>query len=315
MSSRIAEVRAFTRFYTAVIGVLDEGLLGTPFSVTEARVLFELAQADATDVADLRRSLRLDSGYMSRIAARLEADGLVTRAPSGRDARRQVLALTPRGREVFADLDARSADQVTHLLDKLGDADQERLVTAMGTVRSLLGAAQGDGLPATARTVVLREPGPGDLGWVVARHGALYAAEYGWSAEFEGLVARIVADYAAGHDPRREAAWIAELDGEPVGCVFCVARDETTAQLRILLVEPAARGLGIGARLVAECLRFATAAGYESMMLWTNDVLTSARRIYEAAGFRLVEEEPHHSFGQDLVGQVWERRLVPDADA
>jgi DNA-binding MarR family transcriptional regulator/GNAT superfamily N-acetyltransferase len=315
MSSRIAEVRAFTRFYTAVIGVLDEGLLGTPYSVTEARVLFELAQSAATDVADLRRSLRVDSGYMSRIAARLEADGLVTRAPSGRDARRQVLALTPRGREVFADLDARSADQVTHLLDKLGDADQERLVTAMGTVRSLLGAAQGDGLPATARTVVLREPGPGDLGWVVARHGALYAAEYGWSAEFEGLVARIVADYAAGHDPRREAAWIAELDGEPVGCVFCVARDETTAQLRILLVEPAARGLGIGARLVAECLRFATAAGYESMMLWTNDVLTSARRIYEAAGFRLVEEEPHHSFGQDLVGQVWERRLVPDADA
>jgi DNA-binding MarR family transcriptional regulator/GNAT superfamily N-acetyltransferase len=315
MNSRIAEVRAFTRFYTAVIGVLDEGLLGTPYSVTEARVLFELAQADATDVADLRRSLRLDSGYMSRIAARLEADGLVTRAPSGRDARRQVLALTPRGREVFADLDARSADQVTHLLDKLGDADQERLVTAMGTVRSLLGAAQGDGLPATARAVVLREPAPGDLGWVVARHGALYAAEYGWSAEFEGLVARIVADYAAGHDPRREAAWIAELDGEPVGCVFCVARDETTAQLRILLVEPAARGLGIGARLVAECLRFATAAGYESMMLWTNDVLTSARRIYEAAGFRLVEEEPHHSFGQDLVGQVWERRLVPDADA
>jgi DNA-binding MarR family transcriptional regulator/GNAT superfamily N-acetyltransferase len=289
--------------------VLDEGLLGTPYSVTEARVLFELAQSDATDVADLRRGLRLDSGYMSRIAARLEADGLVTRAPSGRDARRQVLALTPRGREVFADLDARSADQVAHLLDKLGEADQERLVTAMGTVRSLLGAAQGDGLPATARTVVLREPGPGDLGWVVARHGSVYAAEYGWNAEFEGLVARIVADYAAAHDPRREAAWIAELDGEPVGCVFCVARDDTTAQLRILLVDPAARGLGIGARLVAECLRFATAAGYESMMLWTNDVLTSARRIYEAAGFRLVDEEPHHSFGQDLVGQVWERRL------
>jgi DNA-binding MarR family transcriptional regulator/GNAT superfamily N-acetyltransferase len=309
MDSPVAEVRAFTRFYTAVIGVLDEGLLGTPYSVTEARVLFELAQSDATDVADLRRGLRLDSGYMSRIAARLEADGLVTRAPSGRDARRQVLALTPRGREVFADLDARSADQVAHLLDKLGEADQERLVTAMGTVRSLLGAAQGDGLPATARTVVLREPGPGDLGWVVARHGSVYAAEYGWNAEFEGLVARIVADYAAGHDPRREAAWIAELDGEPVGCVFCVARDDTTAQLRILLVDPAARGLGIGARLVAECLRFATAAGYESMMLWTNDVLTSARRIYEAAGFRLVDEEPHHSFGQDLVGQVWERRL------
>jgi DNA-binding MarR family transcriptional regulator/GNAT superfamily N-acetyltransferase len=309
MDSPVAEVRAFTRFYTAVIGVLDEGLLGTPYSVTEARVLFELAQSDATDVADLRRGLRLDSGYMSRIAARLEADGLVTRAPSGRDARRQVLALTPRGQEVFADLDARSADQVAHLLDKLGEADQERLVTAMGTVRSLLGAAQGDGLPATARTVVLREPGPGDLGWVVARHGAVYAAEYGWNAEFEGLVARIVADYAAAHDPRREAAWIAELDGEPVGCVFCVARDDTTAQLRILLVDPAARGLGIGARLVAECLRFATAAGYESMMLWTNDVLTSARRIYEAAGFRLVDEEPHHSFGQDLVGQVWERRL------
>lgn len=303
--ARIAAVRAFTRAYTAVLDLLDEGLLHTPFSVTEARIIFELAQQEATEVAELRRLLRIDAGYMSRITARLEADGLVTRRPSPVDGRRQVLRLTDAGRAAFATLDARSTEQVAGLLAALPDAEQQRVVAAMEVVRIALGDRPPDG----PRPVLLRPPGPGDYGWVVARHGALYAQEYGWNADFEALVARIVADYVEHRDPAREAAWIAEVDGEPAGCVFCVAKHETTAQLRILLVEPWARGRGIGARLVDQCLRFATGAGYRSIMLWTNDVLVSARRIYEAAGFTLVEEEPHHSFGRDLVGQFWTRDL------
>jgi DNA-binding MarR family transcriptional regulator/GNAT superfamily N-acetyltransferase len=304
-TDRIAAMRAFTRFYTSIIGVLDEGLLHTPFSVAEGRVLFELAQRDETGVADLRRTLSIDAGYMSRIAARLEADGLVIRQPDPSDARRQVLALTAAGRHVFEDLNRRSSEQVAQLLFGLDDATQREVVAAMEKIR----AAFGDLSPVPPPTVVLRGPRPGDYGWIVSRHGALYAAEYGWDSTAEGFIARIVADFAESHDPLREAAWIAEVDGEPVGCVFCVARDETTAQLRVLLVEPTARGLGIGSRLVDECLRFARSAGYRSIMLWTNDVLVSARRIYEAAGFRLVEEEAHHSFGRDLVGQTWVRDL------
>jgi DNA-binding MarR family transcriptional regulator/RimJ/RimL family protein N-acetyltransferase len=302
---RVAELRAFTRFYTSVLGVLDEGLLDTPFSVTEARIIFELAQHEATELADLRRRLGVDAGYMSRIAARLETGGLLTRERSPVDGRRQVLRLTDQGRAAYAVLDARAAEQAGELLGRLPDPVQQRVLAAMGTIRAVLGDRDGE----RPRTVVLRPPGPGDYGWIVARHGALYAAEHGWDTSFEGLVARIVADFLAGHDPVREAAWIAEVDGEPVGCVFCVARDETTAQLRILLVEPDARGYGIGTRLVDECVRFARRAGYERIVLWTNDVLLSARRIYEGAGFTLDEEEPHHSFGQDLVGQMWSRDL------
>jgi DNA-binding MarR family transcriptional regulator len=305
-AGRIEAMRAFTRFYTSVLEVLGEGLLHTPYSVAEARVIFEVAQRDATPVAGLRRELRLDAGYLSRITARLESDGLVTRRRDDGDGRRQVLGLTEGGREVFATLDARAADQVAGLLSRLDDAAQREVVAAMDSIRAALGGA--DAGPAV-RAVILRPPGPGDLGWVVARHGALYAAEYGWDATFEGLVASIVGEFAAGHDPAREAVWIAEVDGEPAGCVFCVARDATTAQLRLLLVEPSARGLGIGARLVDECLRFARLAGYRSIALWTNDVLVSARRIYEAAGFGLVEEQAHHSFGVDLVGQTWSRDL------
>ncbi|HUG85944.1 MAG TPA: bifunctional helix-turn-helix transcriptional regulator/GNAT family N-acetyltransferase, partial [Euzebya sp.] len=301
---RVAAVRSFTRFYTSMFEVLEEGLLHTPYSVTEARVIFELAQRDATDVAQLRRDLRVDAGYMSRIAARFEADGLITRERSDLDARRQVLRLTDQGQAVFKTLDRRSAEQVTKLLADVDDADQQRLLAAMDTIRTVL--ADEDPPP---RMVVLRAPTAGDYGWVVSRHGAIYAAEYGWDETFEGLVARIVGDYVAAHDPARESAWIAEVDGEPVGCVFCVARDATTAQLRILLVEPHARGLRIGTRLVEECLRFAKAAGYRAITLWTNDVLVSARRIYEAAGFELIQEEPHHSFGHDLVGQHWSRDL------
>jgi DNA-binding MarR family transcriptional regulator/GNAT superfamily N-acetyltransferase len=303
-ADRVAALRAFTRAYTALLGVLDEGLLHSPYSVTEARVIFELAQRELTHVADLRRDLGIDAGYMSRITARLEADGLVRRERSQADARRQVLRLTEQGRVVFDMLDARAAEQATQLLAGMPDPVQRRVVAAMDTIR----AAFADGATSPS-TVVLRAPEPGDLGWVVARHGVLYAAEYGWDETFEGLVARIVGEFAADHDPRREAAWIAEIDGEPVGCVFCVAADEATAQLRLLLVEPTARGRGVGRRLVDECVRFARRTGYRSIVLWTNDVLVSARRIYEAAGFALVDEDPHHSFGHDLVGQHWSLEL------
>ncbi|HSJ43129.1 MAG TPA: bifunctional helix-turn-helix transcriptional regulator/GNAT family N-acetyltransferase [Euzebyales bacterium] len=304
-AERVAGVRRFTRFYTTVFEVLEEGLLDTPYSVTEAHVIFELAQRDATDMADLRRDLRIDPGYLSRIVARFEADGLVSRHRSDIDLRRQVLALTARGHEVYSTLDGRSSAQVAQLLADIPDADQRRLIASMETIRAIL----GDDDRRIPRAVVLRSPEPGDYGWIVARHGALYAAEYGWDETFEGLVAQIVADYVAAQNPTRERAWIAEVDGERVGCVFCVAKDEQTAQLRILLVEPTARGLGIGSRLVDECLRFATHAGYTTVTLWTNDVLVAARRIYEAAGFTLVDEEPHHSFGHDLVGQHWSRDL------
>jgi DNA-binding MarR family transcriptional regulator/GNAT superfamily N-acetyltransferase len=303
-ADRVAALRAFTRSYTALLGVLDEGLLHSPYSVTEARVIFELAQRELTHVADLRRDLGIDAGYMSRITARLEADGLVRRERSLTDARRQVLRLTEQGRAVFDMLDARAAEQATQLLAGMPDPVQRRVVAAMDTIR----AAFADQATSPS-TVVLRAPAPGDLGWVVARHGAQYAAEYGWDDTFEGLVARIVGDFAADHDPKREAAWVAEIDGEAVGCVFCVAADETTAQLRLLLVEPTARGRGVGRRLVDQCVRFARRAGYRSIVLWTNDVLVSARRIYEAAGFTLVDEEPHHSFGHDLVGQHWSLEL------
>jgi DNA-binding MarR family transcriptional regulator/GNAT superfamily N-acetyltransferase len=303
----VAEVREFNRFYTGVIGVLAEGLLHTPYSLTEARVIFELAQQEETEVATLRRHLDLDAGYLSRILARFETDGLVARQQSTVDARRQVVRLTVAGRAVFATLDSRSSRDVAALLARLDEPGRHRLLAAMGTVRRLLDP------PPAVREPVLREPGPGDLGWVVARHGALYAAEYGWDATFEALVARILADFVDHRDPARERGWIAEVDGEPVGCVFCVRAevraDEETAKLRLLLVEPAARGMGVGARLVEECLAFARGAGYRRMTLWTNDVLVQARRRYERAGFTLVSSNPHHSFGHDLTAQVWERDL------
>lgn len=305
IESKVRTVRAFNRFYTGVLGVLDEGLLDSPYSLTEARVLFELARADATEVTELRRSLGLDAGYLSRLLARFEADGLIARRRSATDARRQVISLTPRGHEVFADLDTRSSKQIGELLGALTEADQRRLLGAMDTIGALLRPEESD----RGGTVILREPEPGDYGWVIERNGAIYAREYGWDASYEALVARIVADHIDNHDPRRERAWIAELDGEPVGCVFCVTKDDTTAKLRLLLVEPTARGMGVGARLVRECLQFAKGAGYREITLWTNDVLTAARRIYEAAGFRLVDEESHHSFGHDLVGQNWTKEL------
>lgn len=286
-----------------MIGVLDEGLLSTRFSLTAARVVFELGQRSATDVADLRAALDLDAGYQSRILARFELDGLAARQRSLSDARRQVVRLTERGQAAYAELDERSDGQVRGLLGGIDDEGQRRLVGAMDAVQAVLGGAP------RADALVLRPPYPGDYGWIVHRHGVGYAQEYGWDERFEALVAHIVAEYLKDLDPRREAVWIAELDGQPVGCVCCVRKDDTTAQLRLLLVERHARGCGVGARLVAECMRFAKQAGYTDMTLWTNDVLRQARRIYERAGFELVEENPHRSFGKDLVGQHWHVRL------
>jgi DNA-binding MarR family transcriptional regulator/GNAT superfamily N-acetyltransferase len=299
----VAGVRAFNRFYTNTIGLLRGKYLDTPYSLTEARILFELAQCEASEVTELRRTVDIDGGYLSRILSRFEADGLVGRQRSAADGRRQVIRLTDSGRSVVAGLDSRSATQTRDLLAAMHDDDRHRLLDAMHVIAEVLSGAP------TPRGYVLRAPQAGDMGWVVQRNGAVYAEEFGWDASYEALVARIVADYVDHRDPECEAAWIAEVDGTRAGCVFCVRENATTARLRLLLVEPWARGLGIGARLVEEVLRFARRAGYSDITLWTNDVLTGARRIYQRAGFTLDNESRHHSFGADLVGQNWSRRL------
>ncbi|MEJ3746054.1 helix-turn-helix domain-containing GNAT family N-acetyltransferase [Actinomycetes bacterium KLBMP 9797] len=303
MNEGVAEVRAFNRFYTRVIGVLEERMLSTPYTLIEARLLFELAQRDAVEVVELRRTLGVDAGYLSRILARFEADGLVRRSRSAVDGRRQVIELTEAGRAVDDELEQRSNAQIGDLIGGLTEADQRRLLGAMATIRQLLGDRAGRDL------VVLRPPTPGDLGWMVQRHGAIYAQEYGWDARFEAWAAQIVADYATDHDPRREAAWIAEVDGEPVGSIMCVRHDDETARLRVLLVEPRVRGMGVGGRLVEECLRFAKRAGYRRIMLTTYDAMADARRIYQRAGFTLTEEKKVTAFGQQLVDEVWMRDL------
>ncbi|HEX2286876.1 MAG TPA: helix-turn-helix domain-containing GNAT family N-acetyltransferase [Mycobacterium sp.] len=304
MAGVVDDVRGFNRFYTRVLGLLRPNLAGSAFGLTEARVLFELAHGDDVAVSELRRDLDLDAGYLSRILSAFTAAGLVVREQAKTDGRRQVVRLTDGGRQAFAELDQMQAGAIDALLAPLDEGQRAELVTAMGRIRRVLGGQE-------RRTgLVLRPPQAGDLGWVVERHGARYAAEYGWDITFETLVARIVADFAERGDTRREAAWIAELDGERVGCVFCTAADAAdTAQLRLLLVEPSARGHGVGTRLVDECLRFAKGSGYRRITLWTNDVLVAARRIYERAGFHCDLREPHHSFGHDLVGEYWSRDL------
>jgi DNA-binding MarR family transcriptional regulator/GNAT superfamily N-acetyltransferase len=299
----VAAVRAFNRFYTNVIGLLRGKYLDTPYSLTEARLLFELGQRDASEVTDLRRVVDIDAGYLSRILSRFSYDGLITRQRSPADGRRQVIALTGAGRAAIAGLDAGSARQTRDMLAHVRGEDRRGLLEAMRVITDVLTQSP------RPRGYLLRAPRPGDLGWVVQRNAAVYAEEFDWDASYEALVARIVADYVDHRDPDAEAAWIAEVDGTPAGCVFCVREDATTARLRLLLVEPWARGLGIGARLVEEVLRFARGAGYSAITLWTNDVLADARRIYERAGFTLDDETPHRSFGQDLVGQNWSRRL------
>jgi len=301
--SHVATVREFSRFYTRRLGTLDEGLLDTPWSLTEARVIFELAQAPSTDMAALRTTLAIDSGYLSRLLAKFDAAGLIARSASAADARRQSLSLTATGRKLYRTLDERSNRQVARLLAPLPAPARESLVGAM---RSVMRGLEDHCAPSV---VELRGLRPGDAGWVVQRHGELYAREYGWTTAFEALVARIMADYLEHHRPGRENAWIAEVDGQRAGCVLCVHKDDETAQLRVLLVEAWARGHGLGRRLVDECIRFARGGGYRKLALWTNDVLVSARKIYLAAGFELVSEEHHHSFGKNLVGQYWELRL------
>jgi DNA-binding MarR family transcriptional regulator/GNAT superfamily N-acetyltransferase len=301
---RIAAVRRFTRFYTRQIGVLREGLHASPFSLSEARVLYELANRSAPTAADIARDLGLDAGYLSRILRGLAQRGFLARTRSQDDGRESHLALTPAGRAAFAPLDRGSHDEVAALLAPLREGAQARLIEAMATIEQLLGERS-----AAAPPYLLRPHQVGDMGWVVSRHGALYAQEYNWNMEFEALVAEIVAAFIKNFDPARERCWIAEVDAAPVGSVFLVKQSDEVGKLRLLLVEPQARGTGIGARLVAECIRFARLSGYRTLTLWTNDVLVAARRIYQAAGFRLVKEEKHHSFGHDLVGQNWELEL------
>ncbi len=300
----IATVRHFNRFYTQQIGVLQEGYLESPFSLTEVRVLYELGHCERTTASELARELGLDAGYLSRILRGFKKRGLIDKKPSEIDGRRSLLWLTEHGQEVFAPLHARSGVEIGAMLNRLSAAERERLVEAMRTIEGLLGAR-----PEPKAPYLLRPHRPGDMGWVVHRHGALYAQEYGWDEQFEALVAGIVAKFLEHYDPKRERCWIAERDGEVVGSVFLVRQSDTGAKLRLLLVEPKVRGLGVGTRLVDECVGFARSAGYRKITLWTNSVLYAARHIYEKAGFRLVEEEPHHSFGHDLVGETWELEL------
>ena len=301
---RVGFVRRFNRFWTRQIGVLREGYLESPFSLTEVRVLYELAHCDETTASELGEELGLDAGYLSRILRGFEKQGLIHKRPSEADGRRRLLRLTERGQEAFAPLDARSRDDVGAMLGGMSIERQEHLVGAMRTIEGLLSARPEPEVP-----YILRLHRPGDMGWVVHRHGVLYAREYGWDERFEALVAEIVAQFIQQYDPKLERCWIAEREGEIVGCVFLVRESEEIAKLRLLLVEPKARGLGIGSRLVEECVRFARQAGYRKITLWTNDVLDAARGLYERVGFRLVHGEPHHSFGYDLVGQTWELRL------
>ena len=305
LAHRVAAVRRFNRFYTRTIGVLQEGLLRSSFSLAEARVLYELAQRPGTTATGLGRELGLDSGYLSRILQRFERDGLITRAPSEADRRQSALSLTNAGREAFAPLDASSRDEVGALLGALPEPAQADLVAAMGRIESLLGSPNS----AAMEPWLLRQHRPGDIGWVVARHGALYAEEYNFDNRFEALVAKVAGAFLAGHDPARERCWIAERNGVNIGSVFLVRESDDIARLRLLIVEPAARGLGIGKRLVAECIGFARTAGYRRVTLWTNDVLTAARAIYQQAGFRLASSAPHQAFGQPMVGEDWDLEL------
>ena len=306
LHGRVEAIRRFNRFYTQQIGVLREGLLRSPYSLTEARVIYELAHHERTTATHLSRELGLDAGYLSRILRSFEERGLIERRASEEDGRRNLVSLTSRGEAAFAELNAASRGQIEALLATLSEEQQRHLLDAMGTIQGLLAAPPEHRVP-----YILRPHQPGDMGWVVHRHGVLYAREYGWDETFEALVAEIVARFIREFDGSRERCWIAEREGEPAGSVFLVRHPERegVAKLRLLLVEPTARGLGIGGRLVAECTRFARRAGYRRITLWTNSVLVAARGLYEREGYELVEEEPHRSFGRDLVGQTWELEL------
>lgn len=301
---RVAAARHFNRFYTQRIGVLREGLHDSDFPLTEARVLYELAHRERPTAAELSRDLGLDPGYLSRILRGFQKRGLLTRRPATTDRRQSLIELTAAGRVAFAPLDQHSRTENGALLARLAEPDQRRLIDAMTTIEALLGGAS-----AAKASYLLRPHRPGDIGWVISTHGRLYAEEYGWDIAFEAMVAEIAAKFVKEYDARREACWIAEKDGEPVGSVFLVRAGDEVAKLRLLIVDPKGRGLGIGRRLVEECIGFARRAGYRRITLWTNSILAAARHIYVETGFEMTESAPHRSFGQDLIGETWERAL------
>ncbi|MBE7381066.1 MAG: MarR family transcriptional regulator [Leptolyngbya sp. SIO1E4] len=303
LSQRVEAIRRFNRFYTRKIGLLNNTLLKSPFSLTEARVIYELAHRETATASDLCGELGLDAGYMSRIVRSFQHQTLLDKQPSERDGRQSILRLTPQGRAVFATLNAASTQEIEAMLTRLSEDEQQCLIEAIATVEQLLG--QGDRTAA----YILRAPRPGDMGWVIQRHGVLYAQEYGWDAQFEALVAEIAVTFIQQYDPKWERCWIAERKGENVGSAFLVKQSEAVAKLRLLLVEPSARGLGLGTCLVQECVNFARQVGYGKVLLWTGKMLHAARHIYEKTGFRLIEEEPQHSFGHDWISETWELDL------
>ena len=311
LNERVAALRRFNRFYTRRIGLLNEQLLDSRLSLTQSRVLYELAQRKDLSATQLVRELGLDPGYLSRMLRGFEARGLLRRVRAKDDARRSVLALTRAGRAAFAPLDRRSREEGAAVLVNLSESRQRALCAAFGQVERLLAPQDAGAAP----DYVLRAHRPGDIGWVIHRHGALYAEEYGWDISFEALVAAIGAKFIENFDPGCERCWIAERDGRIVGSVFVVRQSKTVAKLRMMYAEPDARGLGLGRRFVAEAIEFARRSGYRRMVLWTHSVLTAARRIYQSAGFRLVEATPHHSFGHDLVAEIWELNLARPASA
>jgi DNA-binding MarR family transcriptional regulator/GNAT superfamily N-acetyltransferase len=303
LDARVAAVRRFNRFYTKEIGVLQEPYLQTAFSLAEARVLYEIAHLAEPTAVDICKALKIDAGYLSRIVKRLEDSRLLNRARSASDGRRRILSLTATGQEQVAFLDGRSQEEIRKQLGRLPAGEQERVVDALEAVSRALSE------PANRAACILRSHQPGDMGWVVECHGVLYSQEYGWNEGLESMTARIVADFLENYDPARERCWIAEREGERLGSIFIVRQSGTVAKLRLLLVDPAARGLGLGKRLVDEAVRFARQAGYRKVVLWTHSVLHTARHIYEQAGFRLTEEKKHRNFGPELTGQTWELRL------
>lgn len=306
LASAVKAVRRFNRFFTRRVGVLDP-YLGSNLSLTDVRVLYELAHREAPVASELARDLGLDGGYLSRVLRRFETAGWITRSAHAKDARQSVLTLTPPGREVFEPLQQRSRDEAAALLAPLPATRQQELVAAMERIETLLDPASA--VTAAPRMAVLRDPAPGDIGWVVQQHGEVYWREYGWDSSFEALVADIAAQFVHKFQPAWERCWVAELDGERVGAVFVVRKSASTAQLRMLILSPKARGLGLGARMTDECIAFARAKGYKKMVLWTNSCLTAARGIYAKRGFTLVKTEPYEGFGQQLVGETWELRL------
>ena len=307
LDAQVETVRQFNRFFTQRIGVLDESLLDSGLTLTQARVLFDIGTSETCTAGDLISLLRLDAGYLSRILQEFEDSGLVKRKPSPDDGRRALLSLTPKGRRKFAKLDHQSHRRIGELISPLLAPKRTQLLHGMRAIQESLSVVPTN----QERSISIRPYRVGDVGWAIERHGQLYSDEFGWNEEFEALVATLFARFATKHDPAAERFWVAEVDGERVGCVFVVRseKDKTAAQLRCLLVEPRGRGLGVGRQLVNQCIQFSKSAGYRQIILWTNNVLVSARRIYEAAGFSLIEESPHHSFGHDLVGQYWSRAL------